>query len=499
MSHPDPTSLSIHAARQALDAGDLTSVALTAALLARMERLDPHIHAYLTQTPEQALEAAAAADEARAGGLCSRDRALLGIPLAIKDVLSTRGIETTCGSHMLKGYIPPYTATAVRNLQDAGAVILGKTNTDEFAMGSSTENSGFGPTHNPWALDRVPGGSSGGSAAAVASGMALGALGSDTGGSIRQPAAFCGVVGLKPSYGRVSRYGLVAFGSSLDQVGPFAREVRDAALLLEVLAGPDPHDSTCLDAPVPRYSEQLGADLKGLRLGVPHEYFIEGMQASVDRHVRAAIEHLAGLGMDIVPIALPHTEMGLPVYYMVVTAEASANLSRYDGIRFGHSARADTMWGNFNATRAQGFGPEVKRRIMLGTFALSVGYYDAYYLKAQQVRTLIKQDFDQAFAQVDLIACPTTPTTAFAMGERIDDPLSMYLADIFTISANLAGICGISLPCGADEQGLPIGLQLMGPHLGEAMLLRAAFAYESTTAWHTRTPVLEPRARHSPE
>ena len=490
MSGVDREMLTIDQARQALDAGDVTAVALTQGLLDRIERRDPHIRAYLHVTAEQALEAAQAADRARTQGKSSAELPLLGIPLALKDVLSTKGVETTCGSRILKGYMPPFTATAVENLVTAGAVILGKTNTDEFAMGSSTENSGFYPTGNPWSLDRVPGGSSGGSAAAVAGGLALGALGTDTGGSIRQPAAFCGVVGLKPSYGRVSRYGLIAFGSSLDQMGPLTRNVQDAALLLEVMAGPDPRDSTCLDAPVPTYRDHLDGDLTGLRIGVPEEYFVDGMQEAVATHVRDAIAHLARLGGDIVPVSLPHTEMALPVYYMVVTAEASANLARYDGIRFGHSAGTDSMWSNFNATRAEGFGPEVKRRIMLGTYALSVGYYDAYYLKAQQVRTLIKQDFAEAFAQVDVIASPTTPTTAFVMGERVEDPLAMYLADIFTISANLAGICGISLPCGFDENGLPIGLQLMGPHLGEATILQTAYAYESTTAWHTRTPAM---------
>lgn len=490
MSDPDLSVLSIHAARQALDEGALTAQALTQMQLARIEALDPSVRAYLTVTPDRALDAAHAADAARQRGVTSREQALLGIPLAIKDVLSTQGVRTTCGSRMLENYVPPYTATAVDNLTRAGAGLLGKTNTDEFAMGSSTENSGYFTTRNPWDRERVPGGSSGGSAAAVASGLALGALGTDTGGSIRQPAAFCGVVGLKPSYGRVSRYGLIAFGSSLDQIGVFTRTVRDAALLLETVAGPDPRDSTCLAAAVPPYSQQLDADVRGLRLGVPDEYFGDGMQAAVAQQVRQAIEHMARLGAEIVPISLPHTEAALPVYYMVVTAEASANLSRYDGVRFGHSAQADSMWANFSATRAQGFGAEVKRRIMLGTYALSVGYYDAYYLKAQQVRTLIKRDFDAAFAQVDLIACPTTPTTAFAIGERVDDPLSMYLADIFTISANLAGHCGLSLPCGFDDRNLPIGLQFMGPHLGEETLLKAAFAYEQSTPWHRRRPPL---------
>jgi aspartyl-tRNA(Asn)/glutamyl-tRNA(Gln) amidotransferase subunit A len=355
-------------------------------------------------------------------------------------------------------------------------------------MGSSTENSGFGPTRNPWDLTRVPGGSSGGSAAAVACGLAPGALGTDTGGSVRQPAAFCGIVGLKPSYGRISRYGLVAFGSSLDQIGPLCRSVEDAALLLEVMAGRDPRDSTTVPEPVPAYSRDLDGDVSGLKLGVPEEYFIDGMQPEVEGRVRDAVEHMAGLGAEIVPVSLPHTDMALPVYYLVVTAEASANLSRYDGVRFGHSAQAGSMTENYRQTRAQGFGDEVKRRIMLGTYALSVGYYDAYYLKAQQVRTLIKRDFDRVFEQVDLLICPATPTTAFEIGDRVDDPLSMYLADVFTLSVNLAGVCGISLPCGTDAAGLPVGLQLIGPHLGEQSLLNAAHAYESTTDWHARVP-----------
>ena len=483
----DLAFLSLYDASQGLAEGAFSSVELTRALLARIEALDPKVQSYISVTADLALQRAAAADTARSG---QADHPLLGIPMAVKDVISTAGVETTCGSRILQGYIPPYTATVVHKLDAAGAVMLGKTNTDEFAMGSSTENSAFFTTHNPWCLDRVPGGSSGGSAAAVASSLAMAALGSDTGGSIRQPAAFCGTVGLKPSYGRVSRYGLVAFGSSLDQIGVFARDVRDAALVLEAIAGPDTHDSTSLETEVPPYSQRLDQDLRGLRLGIPAEYFGEGMQAEVKTAVQAAIEQMARLGAELVPISMPHTEMGLSVYYMVVTAECSANLSRFDGIRFGHSAQAGSMWDNISATRAEGFGAEVKRRIMLGTYALSVGYYDAYYLKAQQVRTLIKQDFAKAFASVDLIACPTTPTTAFAIGEKVDDPLAMYLADVFTISANLSGNCGVSLPCGFDDQGLPIGLQFMGPHMGEERLLQAAYAYECSTDWHRCRPDL---------
>jgi len=473
--------LTIHEALAGLRAGEFSAVALTQALLDRIDAVDSQVKAYLTVTREQALEGARNADARRARG---EDAPLLGVPLAIKDVLATEGIETTCGSQILKGFKPPYTATAVKRLETAGAIILGKANCDEFAMGSSNENSGYFVTHNPWDLDRVPGGSSGGSAAAVAAQAALGALGTDTGGSVRLPASFCGIVGLKPSYGRVSRYGLAAYGSSLDQIGPMTKNVRDAALLLQVMAGHDPLDSTTLDVPVPDYSATLTSSIAGLRIGLPQEYFIAGIQPEVEQAVRAAVQQLASLGAEIVPVSLPNTDKALPVYYVVATAEASANLARYDGVRFGFSAQAASMFDNYRQTRGQGFGPEVKRRIMLGTYALSAGYYDAYYGKAQQVRTLIKQDFEQVFAQVDLIACPISPTTAFRIGEKTDDPLAMYLTDVFTISLNVAGICGISIPCGFDNNGLPIGLQLVGPHLGEETLLRAAYAYEQSTTWH---------------
>lgn len=479
--------LTIHQALDALRRGEITSVALTQALLDRIAAVEGRVRAYLTVTGERALAQAAAADRRRAQG---EDAPLLGIPVAIKDVLATEGVQTTCGSKILQGFVPPYTATAVARLEAAGMVLLGKTNTDEFAMGSSTENSGYVTTHNPWDLARVPGGSSGGSAAAVAAGEALAALGTDTGGSVRQPAALCGVVGLKPSYGRISRYGLVAYGSSLDQIGTLTQDVRDAALLLGVMAGMDPLDSTSLATPVPDYTASLGRDVQGLRIGLPQEYFIEGMQPEVEQALRAAVAHLEGLGAQIVPIRLPNTDKALPVYYLVATAEAGANLARYDGVRFGYSAGDNSMFENIRRTRGEGFGPEVKRRIMLGTYALSAGYYDAYYLKAQQVRTLIKRDFEQAFEQVDVIACPTTPTTAFLIGEKTDNPIEMYLSDVFTISLNLAGICGISLPCGQDAAGLPIGLQLIGPHLGEETILAAAYAYEQSTHWHTRRPAL---------
>jgi aspartyl-tRNA(Asn)/glutamyl-tRNA(Gln) amidotransferase subunit A len=451
--------------------------------------VDGKVNAYLTVTPDVALAAAQRADARRAAG---DDSALLGIPLAIKDLIHVRGVPTTCGSRILENFVPTFDATVIEKLKTAGAVLLGKTNTDEFAMGSSTENSAFGTSHNPWNLERVPGGSSGGSAAAVSAGMAFGALGSDTGGSVRQPAALSGVVGVKPTYGRVSRYGLVAFASSLDQIGPFGRTVTDAAILLNAIAGHDPRDSTSWDAPVPDYVAELqGVDgLSGTRVGVPREYFIDGMQAEVEAAVRQAITTLADLGAEIVEISLPHTEYALPVYYLLAPAEASANLARFDGMRYGTRATAQGLWETYEETRGQNFGSEVTRRIMLGTFALSSGYYDAYYLKAQKARTLIRRDFDVAFESVDVIAAPTTPSTAFMIGEKIDDPLEMYLQDVFTLSMNLAGICGLSLPCGFDRNGLPIGFQLMGPALGETQILRVGHAFEQATEWHKRKPVL---------
>lgn len=482
-AYPPLHTFTIHDAREAMRAGDFTSVELTAALLDRIERHDEAVKAYLTVTRDLALEQARAADERRARG---DDAPLLGIPIAIKDVLCTAGVRTTCGSRILENYIPPFTATAVQRLADAGMVLLGKTNTDEFAMGSSTEYSGYFTTHNPWNLEYVPGGSSGGSAAAVAARTAMAALGTDTGGSVRLPASYCGVVGIRPSYGRISRYGLAAYGSSLDQVGILARDVEDAAILLEVLAGQDANDSTSLPDPVPAYWAALTGDVSGMRIGLPAEYFIAGLQPEVEHAVRNAVALLERMGAAVVPVSLPNTDKALPVYYVVAPAEASANLARYDGVRFGYSAHAASMFENYRQSRGQGFGPEVKRRIMLGTYALSAGYYDAYYLKAQQVRTLIKQDFERVFAEVDVIACPVAPTTAFRIGEKADDPMAMYLSDIFTVTLNLAGICGISVPCGFDAQGLPIGLQLMGPHLGEEAILRVAHAYEQATDWHTR-------------
>ncbi len=479
--------LTIHEANAYLASGKFTAVELAQSVIDRILAVDNDVQAYLTLMPEEALAQAHAADERRAAG---EDAPLLGIPLAIKDVLCTEGIPTTCGSRILENFVPPYDGTAVARLKAAGAIIMGKTNTDEFAMGSSTENSAFFTTHNPWDLSRVPGGSSGGSGAAVAAGECLGALGTDTGGSVRQPAALCGVVGLKPTYGRVSRYGLVAFASSLDQIGVLTKNVTDAALLLGVIAGHDPRDSTSMDVPVPDYNSGLQDNdgLEGMRVGVPKEYFIEGMQPEVEMAVRAAVDQLPGLGAEIIEVSLPHTDYALPVYYIIAQAEASANLARYDGVRYGLRVDDDDLIEMYKASRGRGFGPEVKRRIMLGTYALSAGYYDAYYLKAQKARTLIKADFDATFEQVDVIVAPTSPTTAFRIGEKTDDPLQMYLSDVFTLSMNLAGICGLSLPCGFDTGGLPIGLQVMGPAFGEEAVLRVAHAYEEATEWHTRRP-----------
>jgi len=478
--------LTIHEAQDLLQQGEISSVELTQAVIDRIVAVDDDIKAYLTLTPELALGQAREADRRRAAG---EDNPLLGIPLAIKDVICTRGVPTTCGSKILENFVPPYDATVMAHLGTQGAVLLGKTNMDEFAMGSSTENSAYFVTHNPWDLSRVPGGSSGGSAAAIAADECLGALGSDTGGSVRQPAALCGVVGLKPTYGRVSRYGLVAFASSLDQIGPFGKDVTDCALLMNAIARYDRRDSTSVDAPVPDYTGTLVDDIKGMRVGVPKEYFVEGMQPEVEQRVREAIEKLAELGAEVAEVSLPHTEYSLPTYYLIAPAEASANLARYDGVKYGLSLQEGELWDNYKQTRQVGFGAEVKRRIMLGTYALSAGYYDAYYLKAQKVRTLIKGDFDRAFADVDVVLAPTSPTVAFKIGEKVDDPLQMYLSDIFTLSVNLAGICGISIPCGFAD-GLPVGLQIMGKPFAEETILRVAYAYEQATGWHKRRPAL---------
>jgi aspartyl-tRNA(Asn)/glutamyl-tRNA(Gln) amidotransferase subunit A len=479
------THLTISDALDKLKKRDISSVELTQAHLDQIANHDSQVQAYITVTAEKALEAAHAADAARAAG---EDKPLLGIPLAMKDVLSTKGIQTTCGSQILKGYKPVFDATSVKRLYDAGMVMLGKVNMDEFAMGSSTENSGYFLTRNPWNLERVPGGSSGGSSAVVAARMAMGATGTDTGGSIRTPAAFCGLVGIKPSYGRVSRYGLVAFGSSLDQAGPMTRTVEDAARMLQVMAGYDPHDSTSMNVPVPDYLAALTGDVKGLRIGIPKEYFGAGMQPEVEKAVREAIAWYEKAGAQLVEVSLPHSEYSLSTYYIIACSEASANLARYDGIRFGVRVDKGDVIETYKATRGTGFGAEVKRRIMLGTYALSAGYYDAWYGKAQAVRTLIKQDFEQAFEQVDVLMSAVVPTTAFKFGENTEDPLQMYLADILTISVNLAGIPGISVPCGFDNQNLPIGLQILAPAFKEETLFRTAHAYEQAHDWHTRKP-----------
>ncbi len=478
--------LTLSEAREKLDRREITAVELTQAHLDHIRTLDNQIKAYLTVTEAQALHMAAEADKRLQAG---EKTPLLGIPLAIKDVLCTAGVQTTCASRLLEGFQPPYTGTAVQKLFDAGVVMLGKTNTDEFAMGSSTENSGFFTTRNPWDTTRVPGGSSGGSAAAVAAHMAIGGLGTDTGGSVRAPGAFCGIVALKPSYGLVSRYGLIAFASSLDSIGCFGRRVEDVADILQVMAGYDEKDSTSYRADLSDYKAKLQAGVKGLKIGLPKEYFIEGVQPATQKAVHAAIDHLASLGAEVIEVSLPHTEYALPTYYLVATAEASANLARYDGVRYGvRQSSGDGLWPMYKATRGHGFGPEVKRRIMLGTFVLSAGYYDAYYLKAQKVRTLIKADFEKAFEQVDVIATPTMPSTAFKIGEKSQDPLQMYLTDVFTLPSSLAGICGLTVPCGFDENHLPIGLQILGPFMQEARLLQVAAAYERSTEWHRHEP-----------
>jgi aspartyl-tRNA(Asn)/glutamyl-tRNA(Gln) amidotransferase subunit A len=480
----DLSSLTLTDLRAALRRGETTSLAATQAIIDRIVAYDNTLFSYLTVADEAALEAAAEADRRRAAG---EDTPLLGIPVGVKDMICTAGVRTTAGSKILEDFIPPYNAFVVDQLNDAGAVIIGKTNTDEFAMGSSTENSAYGTTRNPWNIGRVPGGSSGGSAAAVAAGMAYGALGTDTGGSVRQPASFCGLVGLRPTYGRMSRWGVIAFASSLDQVGTFGRTVADCAAVFQVTAGHDPRDSTSLDHPVPDYEAALTGDIGGLRVGVPREYFVEGLDAEVESAVRAAIDQLAALGAEIIDISLPHTAYGLPVYYLIAPAEASSNLARYDGIRFGPRVNGKDVIDTVKQTRAL-FGQEVKRRIMLGTYALSAGYYDEYYGRALKVRSLIREDFRAAFEQVDMIAAPTSPTTAFVIGERTEDPLSMYLADIYTLSLNLSTACGLSVPCGFDNRGLPIGLQLIGDTLQEARILNAAYAYEQATAWHLHRP-----------
>lgn len=481
--------LTIHEASSLLQHRKISAVELTRAVLERIHTTDSRLHSYIT-----ICEAEALAQAERAELRLMHDPsvpALCGIPLAIKDVILTQGVRSTAGSHILSQFVPPYDATVVQLLKDAGAVIVGKVNCDEFAMGSSTENSAFFPSRNPWDQSRVPGGSSGGSATAVAADQALATLGTDTGGSIRLPAAFCGVVGLKPTYGRVSRYGVVAYASSLDQVGPVTKNTRDCALLLQTLATHDHRDSTSIPRPAPNYLAALTQDVRGLKIGIPKEYFVEGMQAEVESAVRNAVVHLEKLGAQPVSISLPHTDYAIATYYIIATAEASSNLSRYDGVKYGartpHAPSLSTMYTH---TRAQGFGVEVKRRILLGAYVLSAGYYDAYYLKAQRVRTLLRQDFLAAFRHCDAIVTPVAPTTAFRLGEKTADPLTMYLSDIFTIAVNLAGLPALSMPCGFDNANMPIGLQLIGQPFAEERLLQIAHAYEQTTSWHQRRPPL---------
>src|SRR5450631_94180 len=473
----DLTALTIDAARSAIQQRTITALALAEAHYARIQKEDGQIGAFLTLSKERALEQADRMDRMAAEGKTLP--ALGGVPIAIKDVLSTKGVRTTAGSKILDNFIAPYDATAVARLEAAGAIILGKTNCDEFAMGSSNENSGFNPVRNPRDRTRVPGGSSGGSAAVIAAGTAVASLGTDTGGSIRQPASFCGVVGLMPTYGRVSRYGLIAFASSLDHIGPLAKTVKDAAIVLRTIAGRDSMDSTSADVPVPDYVAELDKPVRGMKLGVAKEYFGEGLDDEVRQAVESAIDKLKGLGCEIVPVSLPHTPYAIPTYYLIATAEASANLARFDGVRYSHRARGvKTLSEMYRRSRDEGFGAEVKRRIMLGTYALSAGYYDAYYLKAQKVRTLLTRDFDEAFRKVDVIVTPTSPTAAFRLGEKSNDPLAMYLADIYTVTADLAGIPGISVPCGETKEKLPIGLQILGKHFDEGGILRLAHAYE---------------------
>ncbi|HZO70605.1 MAG TPA: Asp-tRNA(Asn)/Glu-tRNA(Gln) amidotransferase subunit GatA [Ktedonobacteraceae bacterium] len=477
--------LSIREAGALLRARKVSSVELTQAHLDRIRAVESKVKAFTLVTDDVALQQAKEADRRFANG--ENLTPLTGIPIAIKDLISTKGIRTTCSSRMLENFIPPYDATVMKRLNEAGIVMVGKTNMDEFAMGSSTEHSAFYPTHNPWDLERAPGGSSGGSAAAVAAGMAMGAYGSDTGGSIRQPGALCNVVGMKPTYGRVSRFGLIAFASSLDQIGPFARNAYDTALLLQPIAGPDPLDSTCSPMQPQDYISALSGSIKGMRIGVPEEYWVEGMDSGVVTAVRQAIECLRELGAEISDVSLPHTKYGVAAYYIIAPAEASANLARYDGVKYGYSYRdTNDMWEAMEKTRQYGFGAEVKRRIMLGTYALSAGYYDAYYKRAEKIRTLIAGDFEKAFEQVDALVSPASPTVAFKIGE-ISDPYQMYLQDVFTIPANLAGICGVSIP-GGFSNNLPVGLQLLGKPFAEDVILRVADAFERVTDYHTRWP-----------
>jgi aspartyl-tRNA(Asn)/glutamyl-tRNA(Gln) amidotransferase subunit A len=487
-SSRDPSTWTLEQARHALERREISAVELVRTCLERTAALEPVLHALLAVTEERALADAAAADARIARG---ERGPLLGIPIVLKDLFATRGIPTTSGSAILEGFLPPYDADACERLSAAGAVLVGKANMDEFAMGSSNENSAFGPARNPWDIERVPGGSSGGSAAAVSGGECFAALGTDTGGSIRLPASYCGVSGLKPTYGRVSRYGVVAYASSLDQVGPLARTVAGVASVLQVIAGHDPRDSTSVPREVPDYASALGRDIRGLRIGVPREYFVAGIEPDVEHATRAALALLTELGATPIEISLRHTKYAIATYYLVATAEASSNLARYDGVKYGLRKAGDSgLLEMYRETRDAGFGAEVKRRILLGTYALSAGYYDAYYSKALQVRTLIRRDFAEAFSSCDLVVTPTAPTTAFRLGEKVSDPLAMYLSDIFTTSANLAGLPGLSIPCGFDAKGLPVGLQLLGPPFSEPELLRVGDAYQRATDWHERRPPL---------
>ncbi len=481
--------LTAHEAHEHFIKKSFSSLELTQSFYSHIKTLDSKVASYLTLTEEEAYQQAQQADERIAKGEDIPE--IMGIPLALKDILCTKSMRTTCGSKILEHFRPPYDATVVRRLKQNGAVFLGKVNMDEFAMGSSTENSGFGITRNPWDVNRIPGGSSGGSAAAVAADECIASFGSDTGGSVRQPAACCGVVGLKPTYGRVSRFGLVAFASSLDQIGPITKDVTDCAILMNAISGHDANDSTSVNIEVPDYRRALINDVRGMKLGIPKEYFVEGMDRDVERAVWEAIKLLEQWGASIKEVSLPHTEYAVATYYIICTAEASSNLARYDGVKYGYRTRGyDGLIDMYAKTRAEGFGPEVKRRIMLGTYVLSAGYYDAYYRKAQQVRTLIKGDFERAFEEYDALLTPTSPTPAFMIGEKVKDPLQMYLSDIFTIPVNLAGIPGISIPCGFSGGGLPIGLQIIGRHFDEEKILRIAYTYEQHTDWHLKRPQL---------
>jgi aspartyl-tRNA(Asn)/glutamyl-tRNA(Gln) amidotransferase subunit A len=479
--------LTIHELQEKLKEGKTTALKITESVFQRIDAVEERVHSYIRLMKEEAFAAASQSDkEIKKGNI----KPLTGIPIALKDIVCTKGITTTCGSYILHNFVPPYDATVVEKLRNAGAVFVGKANMDEFAMGSSTETSYFGPTRNPWDLERIPGGSSGGSAAAVAADECIASIGSDTGGSIRQPAALCGVVGMKPTYGRVSRFGLIAFASSLDQIGPFTKDVEDCAIMMNVLAGYDPKESTSVAADVPDYRQFIGRDIKGWKVGIPKEYFVEGIDPEVDSSIKKAIAAIEKCGAKCVEISLPHTQYCLAVYYIIAPAEASSNLARYDGVKYGFRASGGDLLDMYKKTRMQGFGAEVKRRIMIGTYALSAGYYDAYYKKASQVRALIKQDFEQAFKKCDVILTPTTPTPAFKIGEKTDNPWQMYLSDIFTISTNLAGIPGISVPCGFTAGGLPVGVQFLAGHFEEGKLIQIASAYEKNAKIDKRRPKL---------